>query len=66
MKVIGNKETVSPFPSFYTSKAVGALTLHTGVRYRYMLLGGYETANVISGDQDAFEDVERCKYKQCF
>lgn len=61
MKVIGNKETVSPFPSFYTSKAVGALTLHTGVRYRYMLLGGCKTAKVISGGYAAFEDVEHCK-----
>ena len=63
---LGRKETVPPVPLHNTTKAVGALTLHTGVRNRRMELTGKKNARYVVAGFPPAEYVRHHKYSNIF
>ena len=63
---LGRKETVPPVPLHNTTKAVGALTLHTGVRNRRMELTGKKNACYTVAGFPTVEYVTHHKYINIF
>ena len=63
---LGRKETVPPVPLHNTTKAVGALTLHTGVRNRRMELTSKKNACYTMAGFPTSEYIMHCKYINIF
>ena len=63
---LGRKETVPPVPLHNTTKAVGALTLHTGVRNRRMELTGKKMPATLWQDSPPLWYVMHHKYTYIF